>query len=42
MVTVEVEGVGMLVFIEDYDCDWSSAMYRMGAHSVSGPYLLID
>jgi hypothetical protein len=40
MVTVEVEAVGTIVFVKQFDTEWSSATYRSGSHSMAGPYLL--
>jgi hypothetical protein len=39
---VEVPRLGTVVFIKNFDCDYSSATYRFGAHSVDGPYLLVE
>lgn len=37
----EVPEVGTVVFINDFDTDYCSALYRKGAHDTKGPYLLV-
>ena len=38
----EVPGVGIIVFINDYDCDFSSSLHREGSHTTSEPYFLVE
>ena len=40
--TFEVPQVGTLVFIQHHDTDTSSATYRKGAHTIEGPFILVD
>ena len=40
MVTVDIKAFGTIVFVKTFDTETSSASYRLGAHSVSCPYLL--
>lgn len=40
--TFEVPEIGTIVFIKNFDTDSSSATYRKGAHTIEGPYILVD
>ena len=39
---VSVSGVGIVVFINEFDNAYSSQGWRAGVHTVQGPYLLVD